>query len=303
MTRATIGTVGESVSRAEVFKIAEEIGCNRGGILSKAPMPKRSVWGMHVEKKERTPLKECEEWEQTNMYNEVNLALYVFKTYPRYFVKRQLNAKKRIFGSYGLKHVLERMIDTYISNGAAIIAAKIAGFDIKKFDYDNINCLVYIDTRFTNDCESKVKDINSFYAGRANQNEFEMVKSLVKVLNPQHSTKYKYNIISPISGVDDTVFSQALIELGYKHKKLCYYSDCKTVIDDNGVSFSPISRSLTIYKFKIEELSSIQIRQTRDKIKAGVKIANWYLVVSYNPKYKWCQERLRRQFETLRAFN
>lgn len=49
-------------------------------------------------------------------------------------------------GSYGLKHVIENYFDTYISNGAAIVAAVLEGFPVQHIP-GTPNCKIGISLR------------------------------------------------------------------------------------------------------------------------------------------------------------
>lgn len=60
---------------------------------------------------------------------EVNIAYsYIIKNF-----KKAIKINKK-FSSYALKQIVEKQLDTYVSNGAFILAMSLAGF---KFDYDS----------------------------------------------------------------------------------------------------------------------------------------------------------------------
>ena len=53
---------------------------------------------------------------------------------------RMINSINTKHSSYGLKHIVERCLGSYVSNGELIAAMILCGYKYKRYRYNGINC-------------------------------------------------------------------------------------------------------------------------------------------------------------------
>ena len=114
-TLAEIFAEEDAKSQAHQLQVEEEKKAllERLEALCKA-IPDLTAGGFYVQK--GAPLTEC--------FDEVWMAFHWLSSIPK------CDAISKNIDSYGFKHIAEKMMDHYISNGAMIAAAYLSGFDV-----------------------------------------------------------------------------------------------------------------------------------------------------------------------------